>query len=168
MVVFCTWKIIRMCVYMCGYIYAHMCVHLCGEQSSMLGVILSHSSPCFLRWRDSCSLNLELADLARLYGQEVPEIHLSPPTRARIAAFTWHFKCGHAQSLMLAWQALCQWSHLLRLKLMFTRVYRVNASWYFFLLISWVRTVLLALHVQTMVPRIVLSALKVRIGILAT
>lgn len=55
------------------YVCAHMCVHLyrhvCRPEVYLLSVFLSHSPSYPLR--QALSLNLELAMLTRLSGQEV-------------------------------------------------------------------------------------------------
>lgn len=59
----------HMCV-----VYAHICIKVCMLRRRTLGVLLYH--PLSILLRQGLSVNLEVAELARLAGQRIPGILL--------------------------------------------------------------------------------------------
>lgn len=64
------------CMCVCLYVW-FLCVYTC---QAMFAMFLNYFSTLF--FKQHCSLRPELITLARLVGQQVPEILLSPPTGA--------------------------------------------------------------------------------------
>lgn len=103
-----------MLIWLCMSVYRIMCVYKSegtgGGQRLMLGVCLDCFSLHFVR--RGLSLNLELANLARLAGQWAPGMLLSPPlecwnNRHYLPSLAFYLGTGDLNSVLIpAWQTL--------------------------------------------------------------